>query len=142
MLAEVAQTVDDVVVINHGRLVVQAPLAELVDGGRRAAVSASARRSREAARRRRRLGGPGRRPDRDPTHPHRLGRRPGRRSPSSPSTHGILVYEITAESASLEETFLDLTSHQRPGGPAMTAIVRAQIVGMRTLRMTYVVPPR
>jgi ABC-2 type transport system ATP-binding protein len=33
LLAEVAQTVDDVVIVNRGRLVVQAPLAQLTGGG-------------------------------------------------------------------------------------------------------------
>ena len=32
-LAEVAQTVDNVVILDHGRLVTQAPLAELTAGG-------------------------------------------------------------------------------------------------------------
>jgi ABC-2 type transport system ATP-binding protein len=33
ILAEVAQTVDSVVIVHHGRLVVQAPLRELTAGG-------------------------------------------------------------------------------------------------------------
>ena len=33
MLAEVAQTIDSAVIIHHGRLVVQAPVAELTAGG-------------------------------------------------------------------------------------------------------------
>ena len=62
VLAEVAQTADEVVVIHKGRSVAQAPLAELVAGraagvrvagpGRRAARRAAARRRRRRARRR------------------------------------------------------------------------------------------
>jgi len=33
ILAEVAQTVDSVVILDHGRLVIQAPLAEVTAGG-------------------------------------------------------------------------------------------------------------
>ena len=33
MLAEVAQTIDSAVIVHHGRLVVQAPVAELTAGG-------------------------------------------------------------------------------------------------------------
>ncbi len=107
VLAEVAQTVDDVVVIDQGRLVLQAPLSEL-----------SGRPSEQRVRVR-------------TAQPQLLAATLADRGMTSTADqagtltvsggeqaaiaqlaldHGILVYEITAEAVSLEETFLELTS--------------------------------
>jgi ABC-2 type transport system ATP-binding protein len=105
-LAEIAQTVDDVVIIAHGRLVVQSPLADLT------------RRSRAAVRVR-------------TPQPEELRSTLASRGivaePAGPDTlvalettpeavglaaagAGVVLYEIAAEHVELEEMFLELTA--------------------------------
>ena len=56
-------------------------------------------------------------------------------SPSSRSTRGVLLYEITTEETDwLEDVFFNLT--YRNGGGGMTALVRAELLKLRTLRST------
>ena len=106
MLAEVAQTVDDVVIIANGRLVTQSSLADLASRPQPACGCGRRRRRRCA--------------------PHS----PARASPpsSSPPTRcmafettteavglaaagaGAVIYEMTAEHFDLEELFLELTT--------------------------------
>ena len=101
VLAEVAQTVDDVVIIARGRLVVQAPMAEVL-----ARSTGSTRvRSPEAAR----LAG-------------LLGEEPPQLADGSvlvrarsehvgevAAANGIVLHELTTERATLEDVFLELT---------------------------------
>ena len=87
VLAEVAQTADEVVVIARGRSVAQAPLAELLAtgrGGMRIAGPDAGRLGELLTRRRRRGRGGGRRRDRRPRP--LAARRSAARSPSTGSS--------------------------------------------------------
>ncbi|HSC91661.1 MAG TPA: ABC transporter ATP-binding protein [Gaiellaceae bacterium] len=104
VLAEVSQTADDVVIIDNGRLVLQGPMHEVV-----ARASGATRvRSPEAARLRELLerdGVPVGRA-RDDTllldvEPARIG--------ELAAANGIVLHELTAERATLEDVFLELT---------------------------------
>jgi ABC-2 type transport system ATP-binding protein len=101
VLAEVAQTVDDVVIIANGRLVVQAPMDDVLArsaGGTRV-------RSPEADRLGGLLGGEVRRLDDGSlivsAAPERVG--------EVAAANGIVLHELTSERATLEDVFLDLT---------------------------------
>ena len=104
VLAELAQTADDVAIISRGRLVAHAPLSELTArAGARSRV-----RSPEAERLRGVL--------------HRVGigaalvsevelaaDAPSERVGEAAAEHGIVLHELVAEASSLEEVFLALT---------------------------------
>jgi len=104
VLAEVAQTADEIVIINRGRLVVQGPIAEIVAraaGGTRV-------RSPEAERLRGLLAGEGTAPVDGADGalvvdlaPERVG--------EIAAANGIVLHELVAERASLEDVFLQLT---------------------------------
>ena len=101
VLAEVAQTVDDVVIIAGGRLVVQAPMDEVIAraaGGTRV-------RSPDAERLAGLLGGEARRLDEGtlivPAPPDQVG--------EIAAANGVVLHELTTERATLEEVFLELT---------------------------------
>jgi ABC-2 type transport system ATP-binding protein len=103
VLAEVAQTVDDVVIIHRGRLVRQAAMAEV----RAMAAGATLVRSPDAARLATLL------PDVEVSTVE-----DGRLSVSAPpervgeiaAANGIVLHELTSERATLEEVFLELTA--------------------------------
>jgi ABC-2 type transport system ATP-binding protein len=106
VLSEVAQTVDDVVVINHGRLVTHSPLAALGSGtGPRVRV-----RSPQLAQLAGALGAWGFEHWHDGpdalvvtgSAPEAIGR--------LAFDHGVVLHELTAESSNLEDVFFDLTS--------------------------------
>jgi ABC-2 type transport system ATP-binding protein len=102
VLAEVAQTVDEVVIIQRGRLVRQGTVTEL----QAMAAGSTLVRSPEASRLAGLLGG----------EVHALG--DGRLAVSMPpervgeiaAANGIVLHELTVERATLEEVFLELTS--------------------------------
>ena len=101
VLAEVAQTVDDLVIIAHGKLVVQAPMEEVLArsaGGTRV-------RSPEADRLAGLLAGDVRRLDDGSlivsTPPEHVG--------EIAAKNGVVLHELTTERATLEEVFLELT---------------------------------
>ena len=102
VLAEVAQTVDDVVIIHHGKLIRQAAMDEV----QAMAAGATLVRSPDAARLATLLEGVDVRTIGD-----------GRLSVSAPpervgavaAANGIVLHELTAERATLEEIFLELT---------------------------------
>jgi ABC-2 type transport system ATP-binding protein len=108
VLAEVAQTVDQVLIINRGRLVVESPLAELTArvGG---AVRVRTPKRVELAHALRAAGI-------EPTEtadgallvpgssPERVG--------DVAFSAGVPVHELATEGTSLEEVFLELTSEQ------------------------------
>ncbi|MCS7007983.1 MAG: hypothetical protein NZL88_10560, partial [Gaiellaceae bacterium] len=102
-LAEVAQTVDHVVIIHRGRLVRQATMAEV----EAMAAGSTLVRSPDAARLAALLEGAGIRTLDD-----------GRLAISAPPEHvgevaaanGIVLHELTADRATLEEVFLELTA--------------------------------
>jgi len=110
VLAEVAQTVDQVLIINRGRLVAESPLAQLT-----ARVSGSVRvRTPETDRLRTAL-------EREQiqtssTNEHALlahgtsSERVGRIAFAA----GVPLYELVAESSSLEDVFLELTAKEQP----------------------------
>ena len=105
MLAEVAQTVDDVVVIAHGQVVAHAPLSQLTEGGAtKVRLLAAQPDALEAA-----------------LLEHGLvaSDREGDAMSVSGATqrdvarialdHGVLVYELAAASSNLEDAFFGLT---------------------------------
>ena len=102
VLAEVAQTVDEVVIIQRGRLVRQGTVAEL----QALATGATMVRSPDAAKLAELLGGEvqtltdGRLAVTAP--PERVG--------EVAAAHGIVLHELTVEHATLEEVFLELTT--------------------------------
>ena len=102
VLAEVAQTVDEVVIIHRGRLVRQAAIAEV----QAMAAGATLVRSPDAERLAALLGeadvrslGDGRVSVAAP--PERVG--------EIAAAHGVVLHELTTERATLEEVFLELT---------------------------------
>ncbi len=104
VLAEVAQTVDDVVIIHRGRLVRQATIAEVEALAARATLV----RSPDAPRLVSLLAGEGVEAtavgeDRVTAHA------PTERVGEIAAAHGVVLHELTAERASLEEVFLELT---------------------------------
>ena len=104
VLAEVAQTVDDVVIIHRGKLVQQAAMAEV----EAMAAKATTARAPEAARLASLLVAEGIEAtvavdDRLTVHA------PTERVGEVAAAHGIVLHELTAERASLEEVFLELT---------------------------------
>ena len=104
VLAEVAQTVDDVVIIHRGKLIQQAAMAEV----EAMAAKATTARSPEAARLASLLAAEGVEAtvvvdDRITVHA------PTERVGEVAAAHGIVLHELTAERASLEEVFLELT---------------------------------
>ena len=112
VLAEIAQTADDVIVINHGRSVLQAPLAELMaehNGGMRVAGPDSER-----------LAGLLRA---DGAHVESAGdgaivvaNRTGEQIGRVIAANGIVVSELAARGSSLEDVFFELTGAE--GGPS------------------------
>jgi ABC-2 type transport system ATP-binding protein len=101
VLAEVAQTVDDVVIIAHGELVVQAPMEEVLArsaGGTRV-------RSPEADRLAALLSGDVRRLDDGSL----IVQAPPEQVGEVAAANGVVLHELTTERATLEEVFLELT---------------------------------
>ena len=104
VLAEVAQTVDEVVIIDRGRLVRQAAMGE-VDA---MAVGSTTVRSPSADRLAALLAEDG--IEATPGEDGRLAVvAPPERVGEIAATHGIVLHELTVEHASLEEIFLELT---------------------------------
>jgi ABC-2 type transport system ATP-binding protein len=108
VLAEVAQIAEEVVIIHRGRLVAQEPLAALTARSAGGTVA----RSPDAARLRERLAGDGIEAAlagdgelRAAAPPERVG--------EVAAAAGIALHELRAESASLEEIFLELTAEER-----------------------------
>jgi ABC-2 type transport system ATP-binding protein len=103
VLAEVAQTVDRVVIIHRGRLIQQASIAEVLAG----AQGATKVRTPDAARLRELLAAEGVEVnDADGALlvdlvPERVG--------EIAAQHGVVLHELTVERATLEEVFLELT---------------------------------
>jgi ABC-2 type transport system ATP-binding protein len=108
VLAEVAQTVDDVVIIHRGRLIRQAAMADV----QAMAAGATLVRSPDAGRLATLLDG---------VAIHEIG--DGRLSVGAPpervgeiaAANGIVLHELTAERATLEEVFLELTGADATG---------------------------
>ena len=104
VLAEVAQTADEIVIINRGRLVVQGPIAEVVAraaGGTRV-------RSPDAERLRGLLAGEGA-PAVDGGDGALVVDLPAERVGEIAAANGVVLHELVAERASLEDVFLQLT---------------------------------
>jgi ABC-2 type transport system ATP-binding protein len=107
VLAEVAQTVDDVVVIHRGRLVEQGPVTRLTSGGHVVVRSPRVAELRDALER---AGfsatGDGQELMVDAEDPARVG--------DIAFEAGVPVHELTTRATSLEEAFLALTSDPEP----------------------------
>ena len=109
VLSEVEQTVDSVVVIGAGRLVMQGTLAELVKGDRRPALVRSPRAGElrellEAAGAGVALDGRA-----DSMHVHNASLE---EIGTLAAEHGIPIFELTHEVATLEDRFLELTGER------------------------------
>jgi ABC-2 type transport system ATP-binding protein len=106
VLAEVAQTVDDVVIINHGKLVAEASLGELT---RRATGSVHVR-TPEPARLEDALGRAGIRFSAGHDHALLVYGTSVERVGDIAFSAGVPIHELGAENSSLEEIFLSLTA--------------------------------
>ncbi len=107
VLAEVAQTVDDVVVIHRGRLVEQGPVSRLTAGGHVVVRSPRAAELRAALERGGlSVSGEGEELVVDAEDPARVG--------DIAFEAGVPVHELTTRATSLEEAFLALTSDPEP----------------------------
>ena len=105
VLAEVAQTVDDVVIIHRGKLIRQAPMADVLAG----ATGATRVRSPHAQRLREVLsaaGAPAASRDDGALIVEATTDRVGEIA----AANGIVLHELVTESATLEEVFLELTA--------------------------------
>jgi ABC-2 type transport system ATP-binding protein len=107
VLAEVSQTVDDVVIIHRGRLVLQAPIGEMLaraGGGTRV-------RSPEAERLRRVLAEQGVATS-ELADGAFAAAAPSERVGELAAASGVVLHELMPERASLEEIFLELTGSE------------------------------
>ncbi|MGB2710607.1 MAG: ATP-binding cassette domain-containing protein [Conexibacter sp.] len=114
VLAEVAQTADDVVVIHRGRSIVQAPLAELLaqrGGGMRVAGPDVARLADL-------LRADGASVSRDGDGAIVVRDRSGEQIGRAIATHGVVVSELAPVGQSLEQIFFELTGGDAGGGPS------------------------
>jgi ABC-2 type transport system ATP-binding protein len=109
VLAEVAQTADEVVIIHRGRLVAREPLAALTARS----AGGSVVRSPDAARLRERLAGAGIETAVVQNGELRAGAPPEHVGEVAAAA-GIVLHELRGEGASLEEVFLELTAEE-PG---------------------------
>ena len=108
VLAEVAQTVDQVVIINNGRLVTFSPLADLT-----AQVTGAVRvRAPQAARLHEELGRQGIRSTLLDGDELRVDGVPSARVGEIAYHAGLLLHELVPESSSLEDVFLELTAKE------------------------------
>jgi ABC-2 type transport system ATP-binding protein len=105
VLAEVAQIADEVVIIHRGRLIAQEPLAVLTARSAGGTVV----RSPEAERLRERLVGAGIEAAAAADGELRVAAPPERVGELA-ATNGIVLHELRAEGATLEEVFLELTA--------------------------------
>ena len=103
VLAEVAQTVDRVVIIHRGRLIQQASIAEVLAG----AQGATRVRTPDAARLRELLAADG--VEVNDADGALLVDLPPERVGEIAAQHGVVLHELTVERATLEEVFLELT---------------------------------
>ena len=103
VLAEVAQTVDRVVIIHRGRLIQQASIAEVLAG----AHGATRVRTPDAARLRELLAAEG--VEVNDADGALLVDLPPERVGEIAAQHGVVLHELTVERATLEEVFLELT---------------------------------
>lgn len=112
VLAEISQIADEVVVINHGRSVLQAPLAELMaqrHGGMRVAGPDVARLAEL-------LRSDGAQVQLTGDGAIVVGDRTGEQIGRVIAEHGIVVSELAVRGGSLEDVFFELTGAQ--GGPS------------------------
>ena len=103
VLAEVAQTVDRVVIIHRGRLIQQAAIAEVLAG----AQGATRVRSPDAARLRELLAGQGL--EVSEADEALLVDAPPERIGELAAANNVVLHELAVERATLEEVFLELT---------------------------------
>ena len=112
VLAEISQIADEVVVINHGRSVLQAPLAELMaqrDGGMRVTGPDVARLAKL-------LRADGAQVERAGDGAIVVADRTGEQIGQVIAANGIVISELAAHGESLEDVFFELTGSE--GGPS------------------------
>ena len=128
VLAEVAQTVDQVLIISRGRLVIESSLAELTAraGGAVRVRSARPRPARRSAPRQRSAGHDG--TDRALLVNGGSSEQVGEIAFGA----GVPVHELLTDGGSLEEIFLE--SHLR--GAGMIAQIKAELLKIRSTRTT------
>ena len=107
LLAEVAQTVDDVVIIANGRLVTHSSLADLDHCARTSASAYEPRTPSDCAARSAARASP---PRSSPPTRSWPSRRPPRHVGLAAAGAGTVIYEMTAEHFDLEDIFLALTN--------------------------------
>ena len=110
VLAEVAQTVDNVVIINRGRLVIASPLTDLT-ARLGAAVRVRTPQLPELEHALEAAGIAGQTDGAGVMHVHGT---TSDRVGEIAAAAGIVLHELAPEVSSLEEVFLDLTSDERP----------------------------
>ncbi len=113
VLAEVAQTVDDVVVIRHGRSVVQAPLEQLL-AEHGAGVRVAGPDAQPLAER---LRGDGAHVQQERAEAILVRDRTAEEVARTIATHSLLITELAPVGSSLEEIYLELTGTPN-GGPS------------------------
>jgi ABC-2 type transport system ATP-binding protein len=112
VLAEISQIADEVVVINHGRSLLQAPLAELMaehNGGMRVAGPDVARLAEL-------LRADGAKVERASDGAIVVADRTGEQIGQTIAANGIVISELAARGESLEDVFFELTGSE--GGPS------------------------
>jgi ABC-2 type transport system ATP-binding protein len=118
VLAEMAQTVEEVIVIHRGKLITQAPVDTLTAGAgaRLRARSPDAERLTAVLRER------GLPAERDGADGVRVPGATGEQVGPIAAENGIVLYELAQDGASLEDVFFELTGTQAgPDGGAQTA---------------------
>jgi ABC-2 type transport system ATP-binding protein len=106
VLSEVAQTVDEVVVINHGRLITHSPLSALANGaGPRVRVRSPQLETLAGV-----LTAWGFDAQRDGAEALTVSGAAQEQIGQLAFDHGVVLHEIAAESSNLEDVFFDLTS--------------------------------
>ena len=128
VLAEVAQTADEVVVIARGRSVAQAPLKELLAtsaGGMRVAGPDTGRLAEL-------LRGAGAAVDAAGDGAIVVHDRSGEDIGALVAEHRLVISELSPISSSLEEIFFQLTA--RPGDGRMTRLISSELLKLRSTR--------
>ena len=135
LLSEVAQSVDDVVVISRGRAARQPDRSTSVLGSIRRPVT-RVRSARAERPRSRRCASAGWRFEPDAAGALLVRGTAPSASARSPPSSGIALSELVAVSRSLEDAFFELTE-----GREMSALLQAELIKLRTTR-TFAALPR
>ncbi|WP_125614481.1 ABC transporter ATP-binding protein [Specibacter cremeus] len=109
LMSEMAQTADHLILIGRGKIIADAPIADILDGGHQTRVRV---RTPEASRLAELLGGTGVSIDSSESETLEISGLDARRIAQSALDNRVLVYELTPIMASLEEAYFDLTKDE------------------------------